>query len=259
MLSPVDGFITTRNISLGQRFERGTELFRIADLSTVWIVADAYDRDARYIRPRVAAHVVQTGMGKVMHGSVSTVPPQFDPATRTLKFRIDVQNPSLELRPDMFVNVDLEVDTPSRLSVPVDAVLDSGTQQRIFVARGDGHFESRTVRVGARTGDQVEITDGLRVGEEIVVSANFLLDSASRMRAVSARADTGTSSKDLICGMDVSAEKAQKDGLVSTYRGTTYYFCSRGCKTKFDAAPEKYVPRSSVASLSTTAGNTNPQ
>ena len=112
--------------------------------------------------------------------------PQFDPATRTMKVRLEAENPGLALRPEMFVDVEVSVDYPPAIAVPVEAVLDSGLRKTVFVERGEGRFEPREVRTGWRLGDKVEIVEGLTAGERVVVSGTFFLDSESRMRAAPA-------------------------------------------------------------------------
>jgi multidrug efflux pump subunit AcrA (membrane-fusion protein) len=114
---------------------------------------------------------------------VSAVPPQFDAASRTLKVRLEADNPDYLLRPDMFVDVEFSLSLPPAITVPGDAVLDAGVRKTVFVDRGNGFFEPRRVEIGWRYGDRVEITSGLTEGERIVVSGNFLIDSESRMRA----------------------------------------------------------------------------
>jgi hypothetical protein len=120
-------------------------------------------------------------MGKIFKARVGKVLPLFDPAARTLKVRIDVDNPRYDLRPDMFVDVEIPITMPPSLSVPADAVLDTGKRAIVYVDRGNGVFEPRRVKTGWNLGGQVEITAGLAPGERVVVSGNFLIDSESRM------------------------------------------------------------------------------
>ena len=119
---------------------------------------------------------------------MSDVLPQFDQTTRTLKTRFELDNPDLILRPDMFVDVELEMKLPASVHVPVEAVLDSGVRKTVYVNRRNGFFEPRQVETGWRLGDRVEITKGLAPGERIVVSGNFLIDSESRMKSATAGA-----------------------------------------------------------------------
>ncbi|TLM98849.1 efflux RND transporter periplasmic adaptor subunit, partial [bacterium] len=179
--SPADGFIISRKVSEGQRFDKGTELYQIADLRRVWILVDTYGNESQYFHPGQIVPV--RCQGKMFTARVSKVLPQFDPATRTLKVRLEADNPGFALRPDMFVDVEFPVRMPTGIIVPADAVLDSGLKKTVFVERGNGYFEPRAVETGNWFDDRVEIVRGLAPGERIVVSGNFLLDSESRMRA----------------------------------------------------------------------------
>jgi membrane fusion protein, copper/silver efflux system len=238
--APATGYILSRGVSPDQRLERGAELYRIADLSRVWVLADLFENDAEHVRAGAAATIsIPYRQGRTMEARVSDALPQVDAASRTLKVRLEIDNPEMSLRPDMFVNVALAVSLPVAVTVPVDAVVDSGTRKRVFVDRGNGYFEPRSVETGWRFEDRVEVTKGLMPGERIAVSGTFLLDSESRMTA----AQTGVVSPetDPICGMDVDPSKAKAAGRTSTYRGETYYFCSDQCKRQFDASPEKHA------------------
>jgi len=242
ILAPADGFVLTRNISAGQKFERGADWYRTADLSRVWILADAIGIDADDVRPGLHATITAPDRRRSFDARVSDVLPQFDAATRTLKVRLEVDNPGYVLRPDMFVDVDLPIALPAAMTVPIDAVLDSGLRKTVFVERGEGVFEPRQVRTGWRFGDRVEIVDGLTPGERIVTSGTFLIDSESRMKLASARIAAG-SSRDPVCAMEVDERQARATGRTSEYGGRTYLFCSMGCKRDFDKEPAKYAVR----------------
>jgi Cu(I)/Ag(I) efflux system membrane fusion protein len=250
--SPVTGFVLVRNVSPGQRFERGIELYRIADLSRVWILADTFENEAQYFQPGVHARVILPNQRRAFVATVSEVLPQFDPATRTLKIRLEADNPGYVLRPDMFVDVELPVKLPAGITVPADAVLDSGLKKTVFVDRGNGYFEPRTVETGWRYGDQVEVVKGLARGERIVVSGNFLIDSESRMKLAAAGL-YGNLNKDPVCGMDVSESKARASGQTFEHRGQTYYFCSEPCKTRFQQDPNRYLKQPPNANPSSAA------
>jgi membrane fusion protein, copper/silver efflux system len=245
--SPATGFVLERNISPGQRFERGKELYRIADLSRVWILADTFGKEAQFLRPGLTAAVALPDQGRAFHARVSDVLPQFDPATRTLKVRLETDNPGYALRPDMFVDVELPVRLPAAITVPADAVLDSGLKKTVFVDRGNGYFEPRKVETGWRHDDRVEIVKGLAPGERIVVSGNFLIDSESRMKLAAAGMGaknapaTAAKVKDPVCGMNADEGEAKAAGWMSEYRGKTYYFCSDHCKRQFDQDPQRYL------------------
>ncbi|MBI5591171.1 MAG: efflux RND transporter periplasmic adaptor subunit [Deltaproteobacteria bacterium] len=185
--SPVNGLVISRGISSHQRVDRGTECFRVADISHVWIVADIFNAEAQYIRPGTSARISVPGQSKHYEARVSDILPKFDATTRTLKVRLEMDNPKNMLLPDMFVDVDFRIPLPSTMTVPASAILDSGRKKNVFVALGDGLFEPRSVVTGWRFGDRVEIVEGLKPGEQIVTSGNFLIDSESRMRLASAR------------------------------------------------------------------------
>ncbi len=191
IVSPADGFVLSRNVSPGLKFDRGAEWYRIADLSRVWVLADVFENEAHDLRTGVRAQVSLPTERKTLGARVAEVLPQFDAATRTLKVRLETDNPGYVLRPDMFVDVELPVPFPPTITVPVDSVLDSGLRRTVFVERGEGVYEPRQVETGWRFGDRVEIVKGLTPGERIVVSGTFFLDSESRMKAASADAAGG--------------------------------------------------------------------
>jgi membrane fusion protein, copper/silver efflux system len=260
ILAPVDGFVTARSVTTGQKFDRGSEWYRIADLKRVWILADVFAPDAQYLRPGVRAQVSLPNQNTSLPARVSDVLPQFDSVSATLKVRLEAENPGYLLRPDMFVDVELRIAFPATIAVPVDAVLDSGLKKTVFVDRGEGFFEPREVEMGWRFGDRVEIVKGLAPGEQIVVAGNFLISSESRLKTAVAGMSSpaneekrdgnaslkqvGTDSqpmKDPACGMDVDQSKAIAAGRTSTYRDKTYYFCSDSCKRKFDSDANAYL------------------
>ena len=233
--SPATGFVLSRNVFPDERIEKNQELYRIADLRHVWVLADAFENDTRFLGSARAARVHY--QGRTIAARVSPVPPIFDASTRALKVRLELDNPDYLLRPDMFVDVDLQADTPAGISVPVDAIVDSGLHKTVFVDRGNGYFEPREVETGARIGNRLIVTSGLEEGERIVVSGNFLIDSESRFQLAAAGL-TESAAKDPVCGMDVEPSKTPHK---SEYQGRTYHFCSEGCKKKFDANPKKYT------------------
>ncbi len=178
--APADGFIVARNVSPGQRFAKGEEFFRIADLSHVWVLADIFENEAEYYVS--GRSVMVRYQGRTLPARASEALPQFDGSSRTLKVRFEVDNPGYRLRPDMFVDLELSIGLPAGITVPTDAVLNSGKKRIVFVARGGGYFEPREVETGWRFNDRVAIAKGLMPNEQIAVSGNFLLDSESRMR-----------------------------------------------------------------------------
>jgi Cu(I)/Ag(I) efflux system membrane fusion protein len=132
----------------------------------------------------------------------------------------------------MLVDVELPIKLPPGLSIPADAVVDSGLRKRVYVDRGGGSFEPREIETGWREGDRVQILKGLVAGERIAASGTFLLDSESRLKADSTVANSA-SVKDPVCGMDTDQDKANAAGRKSEHAGVTYYFCSETCKRKF--------------------------
>jgi RND family efflux transporter MFP subunit len=182
VVSPVDGIVLARNISPEQRFEKGAELYRIADLSKMWIVADIFDDQARFLHPGRKVKVTVRETSKILYATVSNNPPLFDPASRTFKLRLEADNPRMKLLPDMFVDLEFLAEAPAGISVPAEAVLDSGLRKIVYLQTADNIFEQRPVEVGTAFGDRITITRGLAPGDRIVSSGNFLLDSESRIR-----------------------------------------------------------------------------
>lgn len=231
--SPVTGLVLSRGVSSQQKVDRGTECFKIGDLSRVWILADVFQAESRFIKPGMKARVTLPQESQVFEATVDDIPPVFDASTRTLKVRLEVENPEYVLRPDMFVDVEFVVTSPPVIAVPADAVLDSGRQKTVFVAHENGFFEPRTVLTGWRLGESVEIREGLAPDEQIVVSGNFLIDSESRMKLAAAGLH-GVPEKDPVCGQIVHPGKAKAAGLTSESGGRTYYFSTKECKDQFD-------------------------
>ena len=188
-MSPVDGFITQRNVVVNQRLEPGTELYRLADLTRVWIAADLSQNEAPYLRAGARARVSLAGSpNAVAAARVSDVLPQFDGATRTLKVRLEADNPRFALRPDMLVDVEVPAELPAAITVPADAVVDGGLRKTVFVDLGDGFFAPRAVQIGWRFDDLVEIVAGIEPGERVVTAGTFLVDSESRLRGADPQA-----------------------------------------------------------------------
>jgi RND family efflux transporter MFP subunit len=242
ILAPAAGFIIARNVSPGQRFDKGTEWYRIADLSRVWVLADLFRNEAEYVRPGMKVRVTIPETKKTLNAVVSAVLPQFDAASRTLKVRLELDNPGYTLKPDMFVDVEIPITLAPAMTVPVDAVFDSGLRKTVFVDHGNGIFEPREVETGWRAGNRVEIVKGLKPGEKIVISGNFLIDSESKLEMAAAGMQ-GSLSKDPVCGVDVSMTKAVRAGLKTNHGGKTYYFDSVQCKQQFERDPKRYAEK----------------
>jgi RND family efflux transporter MFP subunit len=183
IVAPADGFIVARNISPGQHFDHEMEFYRLADLSRVWVVAEIYEQEAPYLRPGGLAQIHLKDEGRQMPGRITDSLPQSEAGGGTVKLRLEVDNPKFLLRPDMVVDVELPIRLPPAVTVPLDAVVDSGARARIYVEHGEGIFEPREVETGWRFGERVEILRGVRPGERVVVEATFLVDSESRLKA----------------------------------------------------------------------------
>lgn len=182
--SPVSGYITERNALPNLTVQPETRLYTIADLSTVWGLAQFFQNDLARIKVGdTAALTVDTFAGRTFIGRVDFIYPQLDMETRTAKVRIVFPNPRLELKPGMFVNVSLKVPMGKQLVVSASAALQSGTRQIVFVDRGDGYLEPREVQLDGRAGDDFVVLKGLKEGEKVVTSANFLIDSESQLQA----------------------------------------------------------------------------
>jgi membrane fusion protein, copper/silver efflux system len=239
--APVTGFVLARNISPGEKFDRGKELYRFADLSQVWILADIFENEAQLLQP--AGKIVKVSLPnqrKTFTAKVSNVLPLFDGTSRTLKVRLEADNPGYFLRPDMFVDVELPIELPMAMSVPADAILDSGLRKTVYVEKGKGYFEPREVETGWHLGNRVEIIEGLAPGERIALSGTFLIDSESRMQ-LAAEGIYETLTKDPVSSENVSVKKAEKAGRKSKYKGKTYYFASEESKEQFEKDPEHYA------------------
>ena len=182
--SPVSGYITERNALPSVAVQPGMRLYTIADLSTVWVQAQVFQNDLARIKAGAPAVLsVNTYQGRTFTGRVDFVYPQVDMDTRTAKVRVVFSNPGLQLKPGMFVNVILKAPMGSQLVVPATGVLQSGTREVVFVECSDGYIEPREVQLGFRVGDDFIVLKGLKAGEQIVTSANFLIDSESQLQA----------------------------------------------------------------------------
>jgi len=182
--SPVSGYITEKNALPNMYVQPEMHLYTVSDLSDVWVLAQVFQNDAGKIKPGDQAEVtVDAYPGRVFTGRVDYLLPQVDTATRTLPVRLVIPNPGLKLRPGMYVNVRLRLPLGKQLVVPGSAVFHSGTRNLVFVYRGDGNIEPREIDLGSRVGEQQIVAKGVRAGEQIVISANFLIDSEAQLQA----------------------------------------------------------------------------
>ncbi|MGH9771844.1 MAG: efflux RND transporter periplasmic adaptor subunit [Candidatus Acidiferrales bacterium] len=182
--SPVSGYITEREALPNMYAQPETRLYTVADLSTIWVFAQVFQNDLGRIKAGdAAALTVDTYPGRTFTGRVDFVYPDVDMSTRTARVRLVFPNPGLKLTPGMFVNVDLKVPMGDHLVIPATGVLQTGTREIAFVDHGDGNLEPREIQLGARVGDNFIVLKGLKAGEQIITSANFLIDSESQLQA----------------------------------------------------------------------------
>jgi len=185
--SPTSGYVTERKAFPQLKVMPDTDLYTIVDLSHVWIMADVFEYEAPNIHVGETARVsLQALPGRTFNAQINYVQPQVDAMTRTLKVRLNMDNPGLMLKPDMYADIEFRVNLSSKLTVPAEAVLDSGERKTVFVDRGNGYFEPRQVKTGEREGDRVQILTGLSGGERVVTSGNFLIDSESQLKSAAA-------------------------------------------------------------------------
>jgi len=183
--SPIRGTVISKSILQGAHVEPGEELYTIADLSRVWILADVYEYELSFVKVgQKAAVTLSYDPGTVLTGQLSFVYPTLDPKTRTAKVRFELDNADEKLKPDMYANIELRVNLGLRLAIPQEAIIESGQKQVVFLHRGGGKLEPRLIKTGVRTGEWSEVLEGLQEGEHIVTSANFLIDSESRLKSV---------------------------------------------------------------------------
>jgi len=183
--SPVSGIVMEKKAVQGMRFMPGDSLYQIADLSSVWIMADVYEQDIALVRPGSKAKVTLGAYPEQsFEGTITYVYPTLKAETRTVPVRLEIANPRQLLKPAMFAQVELPVGGKAKvLTVPLSAVIDSGTRQIVLIQRAEGRFEPRVVRLGSRTDNYVEVMDGINEGEQVVVAANFLIDAESNLKA----------------------------------------------------------------------------
>ena len=227
LTSPIDGIVLSRDVSPGKRFEKGTEFYRITDLRKVWITAGLFAGDTQFFAPGARVKATIRERGKTVLATVSDTPPLFDPASRTLKLRLEAENPGFVLRPDMFVDLEFSAKAPAGLEA------------------SEGVFEPRPVILGTAYGNFVTVTSGLAAGEKVVTSGNFLIDSESKMRSsahisTSAIKDAQRPSghhdialRDPVCGMQLDPNQGSSAGHSEKYQGEVFQFCSDKCQKKF--------------------------
>jgi len=184
VVAPSSGYIMEKNVVEGARIEAGTRVYRIADLSRLWVDAEVYESDLAHVKEGQAASVRLTYVpGRSFEGKVDYVYPTLDRVTRTGRVRVALDNPGLTLRPDMYADVELAVDLGERLVIPDSAVIFTGPRRLVFVDLGEGRLRPQEVEVGVRAAGYVEVTQGLEPGDLVVSSGNFLIAAESRIRS----------------------------------------------------------------------------
>ena len=221
--SPVTGIVMERAAyHHGTFVDPSKDLFTIVDLSQVWVLGEAYETDLPFIRTGQAAEIElpYSGGGKKIRGRVDFIYPFLDPKNRTAQVRMEFSNPNLSLKPEMFTNITMSVSIGRQVLVPADAVMDTGSEQYVFIDKGDGYVQPRKVKVSAEAGEKVGIEQGLKPGERVVTAANFVVDSESRLKGAfagmgapsKAPASTGTGAKQAI-SLEVLDPKTAKTGM----------------------------------------------
>jgi RND family efflux transporter MFP subunit len=181
--SPVAGVVIERAAyHHGTFVDPSKDLFTIVDLSHVWVLGEIYETDLPFVHPGEIAEIELPYSGRKIRGAIDFIYPFLDPKTRTTQVRIQLPNPDLTLKPDMFANIRIVVPLGRQVLVPADAVMDTGTEQYVFIDEGDGYVQPRQVKIGAEAGDKVGVQQGLRPGERVVTGANFIIDSESQLQ-----------------------------------------------------------------------------
>jgi Cu(I)/Ag(I) efflux system membrane fusion protein len=185
LYSPVSGFITQKMAIPGMKVMPGEKLFDVADLSTLWIIADIYEYELSLIRVGQPARITLAYFpGKAFASQIDYIYPTISPDTRTARVRLTLPNTDGKLKPQMFTNVEIRINLGKRLTIPESAVIDTGKGQVVYVDRGGGAFEPREVQLGLRADGDAEVLQGLRAGETVASSANFLIDSEAQLKGV---------------------------------------------------------------------------
>lgn len=185
--SPVSGYVLQKMAVQGMRVMPGEKLFDVVDLSSVWVVSDIYEYELPLIKVGQTARISLSYFpGKEFSTRVDYVYPALASETRTAKVRFTIPNPEGVLKPQMFTNVEIKINLGNRLAVPSEAVIDTGVRQIVYVDKGEGYFEPREVTTGLKVDELVEVTGGIKAGEKVASSANFLIDSEAQLKGVTA-------------------------------------------------------------------------
>jgi Cu(I)/Ag(I) efflux system membrane fusion protein len=185
LYSPVNGFITQKMAVSGMKVMPGEKLFDVADLSTIWVIADLYEYELPLIKVGNRALITLSYLpGKELSSQIDYIYPSISAETRTVKIRLKLNNPNYQLKPQMFANVELKINLGKKLMIPESAVIDTGKGMVAYVDLGNGAFEPREIKAGLRGDGYIEVLRGLKVGEKVVSSANFLVDSEAQLKGV---------------------------------------------------------------------------
>ena len=185
--SPASGYVLQKMVVQGMRVMPGEKLFDVVDLSSVWMICDIYEYELPLIKIGQTARVSLSYFpGKEFSSQVDYIYPSLASETRTAKARFTIPNPDGSLKPQMFTNVEIKINLGNRLAVPSEAVIDTGTRQIAYIDKGDGYFEPREVTTGLKVDELVEVTSGIKAGEKVASSANFLIDSEAQLKGVTA-------------------------------------------------------------------------
>lgn len=197
LYSPINGFVMKRKVFPQTYVTAQTDLYSIADLSTIWVFVDIYQYEIPYVHlGQRASMQLSYYPGKTYYGRVDYVYPTLDPKTRTVKVRLAFPNPNFDLKPNMYANVSLKIDYGVQTVVPSEAVLNSGTRQVVFLAKPHGYFEPREVKIGDQFNGETQILAGLKPGDKIVSSGNYLIDSESQLGTAMQMMNMGGKSKE---------------------------------------------------------------
>jgi Cu(I)/Ag(I) efflux system membrane fusion protein len=185
ILSPVTGYVIQKMALQGMRVMPGEKLFDVADLSTLWIIADIYEYELPLIRVGENATISLSYFpGREFSSRIDYVYPALAGETRTARVRFTIGNPEGRLKPQMYTNVEIKIDLGKKIAIPDDAVIDTGTRQIVYVDRGEGNFEPRQVTLGLRAEGMREVLKGLKAGDRIAASAAFLIDSEAQIKGI---------------------------------------------------------------------------
>jgi Cu(I)/Ag(I) efflux system membrane fusion protein len=231
--SPVTGHVIEKNAIQGIYVQPGTTLFQVADLSTIWVLADVYEYEIGRIQVGQRAKIEFASYpGQSFTGNVTFIYPTLNPNTRTMRVRLELRNPQLKLKPAMYGDIYIELERAEGLIVPRDALVDTGETQYVFIAQPQGRFEPRKVKAGARVDGKVQILEGVAEGETVVTTANFLLDSESRLQAaISGEETTGADTGAPVRPMDICETEIDKQKYPDKYQQCVACRAHRGMGT----------------------------